>query len=83
MRRDRPFWKESDSTAMPEEPFVPSSQDVRGRQRAIGAELRQWYDAVAREPIPDEWLELLEKNGVGRQIEQSEQTVGSEQAGMT
>jgi hypothetical protein len=75
MRRDRPFWKESDSTVMPEEPSALHGDDIRGRQRLIGAELRQWYDAIAQEPVPDEWLDLLnqtdrvgqtEKNGIER-----------------
>ncbi|HEX3810855.1 MAG TPA: NepR family anti-sigma factor [Rhizomicrobium sp.] len=34
---------------------------VRVRQRAIGRELRRMYDDVAREPIPDEFLDLLQK----------------------
>ena len=77
MRRDRPFWKESDSSAMPDESSALHGDDIRGRQRLIGVELRQWYDAIAQEPVPDEWLELLnqtdragqtEKNGIERTI---------------
>ncbi len=33
--------------------------DIRARQRAIGRELRRMYDEVAREPIPEDFLELL------------------------
>ncbi|HTT85092.1 MAG TPA: NepR family anti-sigma factor [Rhizomicrobium sp.] len=34
---------------------------VRARQRAIGRELRRMYDNVAKEPVPDDFLELLHK----------------------
>lgn len=33
--------------------------DIRARQRAIGKELRRMYDEIAREPIPEDFLELL------------------------
>ena len=33
--------------------------DIRARQRAIGRELRRMYDEVAREPIPEDFLDLL------------------------
>jgi hypothetical protein len=34
---------------------------LRARQRAIGRELRRMYDDVAREPVPDEFLDMLRK----------------------
>ena len=34
---------------------------IRTRQRAIGRELRRMYDEVAKEPVPNEFLELLRK----------------------
>ncbi len=34
---------------------------LRARQRAIGRELRRFYDGVAEEPIPDDFLELIRK----------------------
>ena len=34
---------------------------VRARQRAIGRELRRYYDDVASEPVPDEFVELLRR----------------------
>jgi hypothetical protein len=34
---------------------------VRARQRAIGRELRRMYDNVAKEPVPDDFLDLLHK----------------------
>lgn len=33
--------------------------EIRARQRAIGRELRRMYDEIAREPIPEDFLELL------------------------
>jgi hypothetical protein len=37
------------------------ARNIRARQRAIGRELRRIYDNVAREPVPDDFLELLRK----------------------
>jgi hypothetical protein len=37
------------------------SRAIRARQRAIGRELRRMYDDVAQEPIPEDFLELLQK----------------------
>jgi hypothetical protein len=34
---------------------------IRARQRAIGRELRRMYDDIAKEPVPDDFLELLRK----------------------
>jgi hypothetical protein len=39
---------------------------ARTRQRAIGRELRRMYDNVAREPVPDDFLELLKKIDDGK-----------------
>jgi len=36
------------------------SRAIRARQRAIGRELRRMYDDVAQEPIPEDFLELLQ-----------------------
>jgi len=66
MHRNHPFWEESDSTAAREQLFAPRPDEVRRHQRAIGADLRQWYDDVTREPIPDEWLGLLQQGGDSR-----------------
>ena len=33
--------------------------EIRTRQRAIGAELRRLFDDVAREPVPQEFRELM------------------------
>jgi hypothetical protein len=37
------------------------SRAIRARQRAIGRELRRMYDDVAQEPVPEDFLELLQK----------------------
>ena len=34
---------------------------IRTRQRAIGRELRRMYDEVAKEPVPNEFLDLLKQ----------------------
>ena len=34
---------------------------LRARQRALGRELRRMYDDVAKEPVPDEFLDLLQR----------------------
>ena len=34
---------------------------IRARQRAIGRELRRFYDGVAEEPVPDDFLDLLKQ----------------------
>ncbi|MCI4646403.1 MAG: hypothetical protein MRY64_16600 [Hyphomonadaceae bacterium] len=41
---------------------IPSERDARSkhaRRRKIGEQLKQLYDDVANEPIPDEFLKLL------------------------
>jgi hypothetical protein len=34
---------------------------IRTRQRAIGRELRRMFDDVLKEPVPPEFLDLLQK----------------------
>ncbi len=34
---------------------------LRARQRALGRELRRIYDDVAKEPVPDDFIELLRR----------------------
>ena len=83
MRSSRPFWHESDSTVMPNDPTIVHAGDARVRQAMIGCELRRWYDTVTNEPMPDEWLDLLEQTEAGRENEKTEQSTGSEQARVT
>jgi hypothetical protein len=37
----------------------PSLDEARLRQQAIGAKLRQMFDEVVNEPVPDEFFEIL------------------------
>jgi len=37
------------------------ANELRSRQRAIGHELRRIFDDVTREPVPEEFLELLKQ----------------------
>jgi len=37
------------------------NRTVRARQRAIGRELRRMFDDVVREPVPDDFVGLLEQ----------------------
>jgi Anti-sigma factor NepR len=42
--------------------LTPEKQgELQARQRAIGQELRRMFDDVAREPVPDELLDLLQQ----------------------
>ncbi len=42
-------------------PNREKARAIRARQRVIGRELRRIYDAVAQEPVPDDFLDLLKK----------------------
>lgn len=44
-----------------ENPNREKARAIRARQRVIGRELRRIFDAVAQEPVPDEFLDLLRK----------------------
>ena len=39
----------------------PSLDEARLRQQAIGVKLRQMFDEVVSEPVPDEFLDILRK----------------------
>ena len=39
----------------------PSLEEARLRQQAIGVKLRQMFDEVVNEPIPEEFLEILRR----------------------
>lgn len=48
----------------PEEPQRPPSaplDEARLRQQAIGVRLRQMFDQVVNEDVPDEFLEILRR----------------------
>ena len=47
---------------MKKPPNISSALDeARLRQQAIGAKLRQMFDEVVNEPVPDEFLEILRR----------------------
>ena len=39
----------------------PALDEARRRQQAIGVKLRQMFDEVVNEPVPDEFLEILRR----------------------
>ena len=47
--------------AAPPSERLGNSDDARSRQYLIGKSLREWYNAVVREPVPDDLLRLLDK----------------------
>ncbi len=49
------------SAAKTDRPDAEERRSVRARQRAIGRELRRFYDNVAEEPVPEEFLDLLQQ----------------------
>lgn len=42
-------------------PSAASSDEARLRQQAIGVKLRQIFDEVVSEPVPDEFLDILRR----------------------
>ena len=42
-------------------PEAPSTAEARLRQQAIGAKLRQMFDEVVNEPVPDDFLAILKR----------------------
>ena len=42
-------------------PRSPAVDEARLRQQAIGVKLRQMFDEVVSEPVPDEFLDILRK----------------------
>jgi hypothetical protein len=39
----------------------PNLDEARLRQQAIGVKLRQMFDDVVNEPVPDEFLQILHR----------------------
>jgi hypothetical protein len=39
----------------------PSLDEARLRQQAIGVKLRQMFDEVVNEPVPDDFLDILRR----------------------
>jgi hypothetical protein len=40
---------------------APDVNEARLRQQAIGVKLRQMFDQVVNEPVPDEFLDILRR----------------------
>jgi anti-sigma factor RsiW len=54
--------RERDPNSMIEQSSPSAALDeARLRQQAIGARLRQMFDEVVNEPVPDEFLNILRK----------------------
>lgn len=51
----------TDSVTKDQKTDREKARNIRARQRAIGRELRRIYDNVAKEPVPEDFLELLHK----------------------
>ncbi len=45
----------------PEPSSAAAIAEARARHKLIGAELQQWYDAIADEAVPEDLLDLLNK----------------------
>ena len=51
-----------EQSAMKQPPKSSAALDeARLRQQAIGAKLRQMFDEVVNEPVPDEFLDILRR----------------------
>src|SRR5665213_2810616 len=50
-----------EATVSDEEKPNEKARAIRARQRAIGRELRRMYDDVAQEPVPDDFMDLLQQ----------------------
>ena len=51
----------TDSRGDPRRKSAPSLDEARLRQQAIGVKLRQMFDQVVNEPVPDEFLDILKR----------------------
>lgn len=51
----------NDRTPKHTPPPAAGSDEARLRQQAIGVKLRQIFDEVVSEPVPDEFLDILRR----------------------
>jgi len=51
----------NERTLKDRKPPRPSLDEARLRQQAIGVKLRQMFDQVVNEPVPDEFLDILKR----------------------
>ena len=45
----------------------PAVEEARLRQQAIGVKLRQMFDDIVNEPVPDEFLDILRRADESRE----------------
>ena len=58
-QRDAKGMIHQSTTPNPSNAPSPSVDEARLRQQAIGVKLRQMFDEVVNEPIPDDFLDIL------------------------
>ena len=63
--RDAKGMIEPTSTDKRKRAAKPSLDEARLRQQAIGVKLRQMFDDVVSEPVPDEFLDILRRGDDG------------------
>jgi len=64
--RDGDSSPKGDDGMIDQQPMKPARgteglDEARLRQRAIGVKLRQMFDEVVNEPVPDEFLDILRR----------------------
>ncbi len=60
-RRDAKKMIDQASNEAPKRKPAALLDDARLRQQAIGVKLRQMFDEVVNEPVPDEFLDILRR----------------------
>jgi hypothetical protein len=60
-RRDAKGMIEQTPPDSPDRRLGPSLDEARLRQQAIGVKLRQMFNEVVNEPVPDEFLDILRR----------------------
>jgi hypothetical protein len=64
---DKPYGTAGVATAAnPNGRPMPKNGERRAHQKAITQGLRKFFDSVAAEPVPDEFLDLLKKMDDGK-----------------
>lgn len=62
---DKPYATAGLATAAAARP-APKNSERRAHQKAITQGLRKFFDSVAAEPVPEEFLEILKKMDDGK-----------------
>ena len=50
-----------DSVMEKEQTDRDKARSIRARQRALGREIRRMFDGVVKEPVPDDFMDLLKR----------------------